>query len=247
MFYINGLFKEANLNAAFSMAAEIIQVISSQNRNDKLDDFLNLDAIDHNEFILNLLNTNIDKITNPEKDTLLHAFIREFYEMYIFNEFYYFEDSLFDSGEFDGLYNLLEQLEAILKDCGLDITDWEAKISILIEKIDLEYEKETPNIKPLEKEVELLIDEMRNTTLALRDVITENIFFLLFSNKKFLFEFNLMIAEYITPKNLSNEYLINFITLNVTRIFQNGWKMVYFIVTGQPVNNAERTYQIHIG
>lgn len=208
--YINELFKEANLNAAFSMAAEIIQVISSQNRDDKFDDFLALDAISHDEFIVNLLNRNIDKITSPQKDTFLHAFIREFYEMYIFNEFYYFEDSIFDSGEFDGLYNLLEQVGSIMKDCGLDISDLEERISDLIEKIDCEYEKESSNTKPLEKEVEQLIDDMRNTTLALRDELTENVFFLLFSNKKFLFDFNLMIAEYITPKNLPNEIFDKF-------------------------------------
>jgi len=205
VFCINGLFKEANLNAAFFVAAEIIQIVSSENRNDKLDDLLCLDAISHDEFIANLLNSNINKITRPQKDTFLHAFIREFYELYIFNEFYYFEDSVFDSGEFDGLYNLLERVGVIFKDCGLDVFDWEAKISALVGKLDLEYEKETPNLKPLEKNVEQLIDEMRNATLALIDDVTENTFFLLFNNKKILFDFNFMIAEYITPQILPNE------------------------------------------
>lgn len=210
MFYINGLFKKANFNAAFSIVTEIIHVISSQNRDDKLDDFLALDAIYHDEFITNLLNKNIDKITSPQKDTLLHGFIREFYKMYIFNEFYYFEDSIFDSGEFEGLYNLLEQVGIFMKDCDLDIVDLEEKISSLLEKIDLEYEKESPNTKQLEKEVEQLIDDMRNMTLALGDEVTEKVFFLLFSNKKFLFDFNLMIAEYITPKNLPNKIFDKF-------------------------------------
>lgn len=95
MFSINGLFKEINLNAAFSMAAEIINVISTESRNDVLDDFLCLDAISHDEFIIKLLNENVDKLLKPQKDTLLHAFIREYYDMFIFNEFYYFEDSIF--------------------------------------------------------------------------------------------------------------------------------------------------------
>lgn len=210
VFVINGLFKKANLNAAFSISSEIIQIISSQNKNDKLDDFLSLDAIAHDEFLVNLLNKNIDKIISPQKETLLHVFIREFYEMYIYNEFYYYEDSIFDSGEFEGLYNLLEQFGTVLKDFGLDTTDLEENINRLIEKFDLEYEKESPNTKPLESEVQQLIDDMRNTTLSLRDELTENVFFLLFSNKKFLFDFNMMIAEYITPENLPREIFDRF-------------------------------------
>lgn len=202
---MNGLFKQTNLNAAFSIAAEIINVVSSENRNDKLDDFLCLDAISHDDFMIKLLNENIETVKKPLKRTLLHAFIGEFYDMYIFNEFYYFEDSIFDSGEYDSLYSLLEQVQMILKDCGLSVDEWENKISELIEKIDVEYEKDDPVIKPLEKEVEKLIDDMRIATLALKDDIIDNVFFLLFSNKKFLFDFNLMISEYTTPNNLPHD------------------------------------------
>lgn len=207
---IKGLFKEVNLNAAFSIATEIINIVSSENRSDKMDELLCLDAISYDEFIIKLLNENIDKIMKPSKSTLLHAFIGEFYDMYIFNEFYYFEDSISDSGEFDELYTLLEQVRIITKDCGLNIDDWEQKISELIAKIDLEYEKEEPVIKLLEKEVEQLIDEMRTATLALKDNITENVFFLLFSNKKFLFDFNLMISEFIKTQNLPQEVFNEF-------------------------------------
>jgi hypothetical protein len=229
---IKGLFKEANLNAAFSLAAEIIKIVSSENVNDKLDNFLCLDAMAHDEFIIKLLNENINKIVKPQKDTLLHAFIGEFYDMYIINEFYYFEESVFDSCEFDELYDLLERVGIFIKDYGCDVADWEEKISDLVEKIDIEYDKETPNTEPLEKEVEQLIDEMRTTTLVLKDDIIENVFFLLFSNKKFLYDFNLMIAEYTT--------------LSEARMFLNGWKMVFYIVIGQSVNNVEQIYQIII-
>lgn len=175
-----------------------------------MDELLCFDAISYDEFIIKLLNENIDKIMKPSKITLLHAFIGEFYDMYIFNEFYYFEDSISDSGEFDELYTLLDQVRIITKDCGLNIDDWEQKISELIAKIDLEYEKEEPVIKLLEKEVEQLIDEMRTATLALKDNITENVFFLLFSNKKFLFDFNLMISEFIKTQNLPQEVFNEF-------------------------------------
>jgi len=207
---IKGLFKEVNLNAAFSIAAKIINIVSSENRNDKMDEFLYLDVISHEEFIIKILNENIDKIIKPSKITLLHAFIGKFYDMYIFNEFYYFEDSIFDSGEFDELYILLEQVRMILKDCGINVDDWEEKITDQIAKIDFEYEKEKPDIRPLEKEVEELIDEMRTATLELKDNITENIFFLLFSNKKFLFDFNLMISEFITTQNLPQKVFNEF-------------------------------------
>ena len=37
--------------------------------------------------IIKLLNINIEKIVNPQKNTVLHAFIKDFYDMYIFNVF----------------------------------------------------------------------------------------------------------------------------------------------------------------
>lgn len=199
------MFKPANLNAAFSIAAEIITIVSSENREDRLDEFLYLDAISHDEFIIKLLNENTDKILKPSKTTLLHMFIGAFYDMYFFNEFYYFEDSIFDSGEFDGLYSLLEKIQMLLKDCGLGVEEWENRISELIDEIDLEYEKDEPVIEPFENEVKKLIDDMRTTTFSLKDDVTENVFFLLFSNKKFLFEFNLMISKHTTPQNISQE------------------------------------------
>ncbi len=199
---MNGLFKKTNLNAAFSIASEIISMVSSENCNDKLDTFLYLDAISHDEFIVKLLNENIDMIMKPSKRTLLHAFIGEYYDKYIFSEFYYFEDSIFDNGEYEDLHSMLEQVRMILEDCGLNVDEWEERIEQLITKFDLEYEKDEPVIKPLEKEVAKLIDDMRNTTLALKNDVVEKVFFLLFSNKKFLFDFNLIISEYITPQNL---------------------------------------------
>lgn len=207
---MNGLFKKANLNAAFSIASEIISIVSSENRNDKLDDFLCLNAISHDEFIIKLLNENIDMIMKPLKRTLLHSFIGEFYDIYILNEFYYFEDSIFDNGEYNNLHSLFEQMRMILEDCGSSVYEWEEKINKLITKIDLEYEKDTPIIKPLEKDVKKLIDDMRSAILTLENDIVENVFFLLFSNKKFLFDFNLMISEYVTPHNLSKDIFNEF-------------------------------------
>lgn len=207
---MNGLFKRANLNAAFSVATEIIKLVSSENRDYKLDDFGCLDAISYDDFMVKLLNENIDKIKKPLKSTLLHSFIGEFYDMYIYNEFYYFKDSIYDSGEYEELHSMFEQVQMLLVDCGLDANEWEERIDKLITKIELEYKKDEPIIEPLEKEVEKLIDDMRNATLALKDNVIDNVFFLLFSNKKFLFDFNLMISKFTTPQNLPKEIFNEF-------------------------------------
>lgn len=204
-FNINGLFKATSLNAAFSMAAEIIKLVSNKNREEKLDELVWLESVSSEEFLINLINNNIDKVVRPEKDTLLHAFIREFCEFYVNNEFYNFEDDIFDSSEYGRLYNLLDKFEVIIEDNDLELEDWEQRIASVVDKAENEFEKENPSIKSLEEEVQKIIDDMRKMTLELIINVTENVFFLLFSNKKFLFDFNLMISEYIKPENLTKD------------------------------------------
>lgn len=213
-FNINGLFKTTNLNAAFPIASEIIKTVSNKNREEKLDELVWLESESSEKFLINLINDNIDKVVNPEKDTLLHAFIREFYELYVSNEFYNIEDDIFDSIEYGQLYNLLDKFSSIVEHSGLELYDWDKRLALVVDKAEIQFENDNPVIKSLEDEVKIILDNLRNTILELRDDVSENVFFLLFSNKKFLFDFNLMIAEYIKPENLTKDIFDQYSHIN---------------------------------
>ena len=88
---MNNLFKKVNLNSSFFVASEIIKLISDNNPCDRLDELLYINSQSHQGFMNDFLNNNISRLETPQKRTLLHSFIEQFFYCLIGNDFYCFK------------------------------------------------------------------------------------------------------------------------------------------------------------
>lgn len=202
---MNQLFKKANLNSSFLIASEIIRVMSDNNPCDRLDELFYLYAQSHEEFMNYFLYENIQCIISPQKRTLLHSFIEHFFSCLISNEFYYFKDDYFDSPDEQLLSEFIEDKSLLFYDCSLDITSFTEESDQIEYEFEQEYEKDEPDTQSIENRARNLLDRMETTLLLNINKLTDSVFYLLYSNKNFLFKFNHFISSYITPSLLPSE------------------------------------------
>lgn len=194
---MNQLFQDINLNAAFTVAVEIINTISSENSFDKLDEILYLQAKSCDDLMIEILNNNISQVVSPQKKTLLHSFIKTFYEIYINNDFYNFKDMFFDEPDSDILSDYIETKRQLFDDCKLNITKYLNESEQLCKELNYEYEKDEPDTFEVEKRIKDLLIRMEEELTINTEYITESVFYLLYSNKKILFDFNFLISKYV--------------------------------------------------
>ena len=188
---MNTLFKESNLGAAFPIAAKLIEVVSSVDYEEKFQDFLGPQYVlfeTCHDFIIDIISNNVKQIVKPQKKTLLHDFIKRFYEKYIYNIFSnVMEPTIWCIDEF---VDFFEERKCFFFDCGLDVSNWEEKID---EKIDMDAS---------EDEIQKILKDIQSSLLKTSDSIIDSIFYFLYGNKKFLYDFNLIISQHIFLDNL---------------------------------------------
>jgi len=188
----NSSFKEVNLCGAYKIASEIINLFNCKDIKEELDLFLSLEAREADEFLVNLIHTHLDCIMKPQQVSLLHFFISEYIEVFIGNEIYGTEDVLIDIDDYDTLIGSLQNILMLIND-----EEWEndelSKLEVIFQSRDDEIIDFDDSIKRLRAELTLL----ENKVAEAIDELTKNIFFLLYSNKGFLYDFNLVISDTI--------------------------------------------------
>jgi len=202
---MNQLFRKANLNSSFLIASEIIKVISDNNPYDRLDELLYIHAQSHTDFMSDFLTENIQCIISPQKRTLLHSFIEQFFGCLLSNEFYYFKDNYFDEPGEQLLSDFIEDKRMLFSDCSVDISSFQEEAEQIENEFEQEYDKDEPNTQDIEKRARNLLDKMEATLYLNYDELTDSVFYLLYNNKKFLFEFNYFIAPFVTSHLLPTD------------------------------------------
>lgn len=186
-------FIKVNLNYAYSLASTITNIVV----NDDKDEIYKYSWIlygEPDEYYRGLLDENIMQVSKPLKDTLLHCFIRDVFHMLISYELYWFKDDFYN-WEFDDLESYIsEKFIFVLESYNVKVPDFPQTI----EKIYDDFEND---IIDEEKHNKRILNYLEDTIVPLMEnlesSVVRDVFYLLFNNKLFLFEFNKLFVEYI--------------------------------------------------
>lgn len=186
----------------YKLTEQIIKCFNEEDINGELDTLVYLDAIDSDTFIEKLLIENQKAIIKPERYTLLHTFIEYYLYYYLNHERYFFFDLICCDLEVDNILSGISDIVKILNEYGIIMDEYETQI------IEFDKKFEESDYTCREEYMKLLkgiYDVIFENFDAVEEDIVEAVFYLLYSNKEFLFCFNQFIANYVTTKYLSSE------------------------------------------
>lgn len=187
-------FKSLDLRYAYQLASELSEIIVSQDTEEKLEKYIWLYSKDIDEYFHELIDGGLDKILRPSKDTLLHNFISDIFNMTVDHEVYFFKDTFYDLDIVDIEQYLYENFISKLQ-CYKFNTN---RFPVIIYNIFNDFEKGAITDKEYQEELKKYIDYLGESLKEIERPILDETFYLLFNDKKFLFEFNNFLAAHIS-------------------------------------------------
>lgn len=186
-------YRELKLKYAYKMASIVTEAILENDDEDSDGDYSWLTGVSSDEYFESLIIENKDKILNPNKETLLHIFIGDILDSYFYAEVYTFKDNHYC--DFD-MYSIISFFErtfiCILHEYDKPINNFDSEIEVL----DKKFEEEEISEDDYEKKLEEYIEYFYNELDTVRGDIIDEVFYLLFANKRFIMEFNRILASY---------------------------------------------------
>lgn len=138
-------FIELNLNYAYIMASIITNIVVKDDEEEFYKYFWFGQGGDLEEYYKDLIDENRQEIYKPTKNTLLHFFIRDLFNMKITHDRYWLKDAL-DCLEFDDIeLNIQDKFVSVLEFYRVEIPDFPE----IIETLNDQYENEIITEKEL--------------------------------------------------------------------------------------------------
>jgi hypothetical protein len=199
--------KKLNMVINYKFASEIINLFSSASIDDDFGALTFVSYSSPEEFILDVFENGINCMKRPEKYSLLHHFIEGYLCRYLSYKRYYLFDSLCDDLEKERLLDFFRSQYELISEYQYNNFNYEEVIDTLnvaFENSDYENDKE------YKEGLEALYDKYVEEFEPFIPKIVDSIFFLLFGNKKFLFNFNNYMSSFVSkqylPNDMFNEY-----------------------------------------
>lgn len=207
----SGKFKRINMGFNYKMAEDIVDTFNQDDINDRIDSIVSINAISVNELI-KMIFTHNESCIKPQKFTLLHGFIEHYIYYYLLHKRWFLLDELCDDmGSVNSVIEELDGMEKALKEHSGKSSDYSnLRSSILFydthyddlaEKFD--DDKIYDNFKSQVRET---FDYMFSCFERIESDLVESIFYLLYSNKGFLFQFNKYLSNYVNTENLPKSF-----------------------------------------
>lgn len=207
---IDGKFKRINMGFNYKMAEDIVNTFNQDDITERIDAITNISATDADNLFAEIFSNN-QAYLNPQKYTLLHEFIEHYIYYYLLHKRWFVLDELCDDmGSIDSIIDELDEIDKALKEHGFENTSYlNSKNDILF--YDTNYDELAGeideddiyvNFKDIVRET---FDSMFGCFEKIENDLIEAIFFLLYSNKGFLFQFNKYLSAYINTKYLPAE------------------------------------------
>lgn len=194
--------KRVDMHFAFYIADKMISLFNSDDVENNLNTMLWIDAIEADDFMKNIIEENSAKLLKPDKNTLLHEFIRVYFMNYLKNERYYFVDSIIEDLELEFIKEFLDDKVKVLNDYNINVKGYPENLL----KIDKEYEdSDFENDSKYTQGLRDICDDIIELFENVEDSVVTATFYLLYSNKKFLFQFNFFLSEYMIKKNITSD------------------------------------------
>lgn len=188
------MFKEFKLGYSYKIVQMAIEIILGNEE----ENYFFVTELDMDSYFNRLILENKDKILTPKKITLLHVFISDVFDAYFDNEVYLFRDNEYCDLDMYGIIQFFENTFInILEEYNKKIKD----ISVEIEKLDNKLEKDKITDDEYQEKLDEYIDYFYEKIDSIKDMLVDEIFYILFMNKRFIIEFNKTIAFYIRSLN----------------------------------------------
>lgn len=183
---------------AYFLASQISNVVVSKDWFEQLHNLLWPSAIEPDDYFKELLNENIEKLIKPSKESILHVFIRDTFNMEISARLYHFNDELCRE-DIDFIEQFLEEnFIHILQYYNVHTPDYQG----VLHRINNDYESELITEDDYENRIKELAEQLSNLIDQVEDTIVNETFYLLYNDKSFLFEFNNLLSPYIKKNGL---------------------------------------------
>lgn len=190
------MLRPINMQINYKFANNIIHIFDSPNFNEidnKLDLLVTVNYSSKDEFIKNVIHYGKDSILKPQKNTILHEFIEGYLTCHLMHERYFLLDTLCDDFEEELIINFFDEQYELLKYFNTFPKDYMQVIEL--------YDEEYPNHNYKDTMSELYDTYIEHFYNFIQQII-ESIFYLLFENKQFLFNFNKYMSLYYTKEYL---------------------------------------------
>lgn len=191
--------KELKLKYGYKIASIVTESILEHDE-EIVNEHSWLTGVCSDDYFESLIIENKNKILNPNKETLLHIFIGDMLDSYFYGEVYTFRDNHYCDFDMGSIIDFFENTFAcILREYDKPIKNFSDEI----EKIDKKFDKERISEDDYEKKLEEYIEYFNNKLDTIKHNIIEEVFYLLFANKRLIMEFNRILASYMS--NLDKE------------------------------------------
>ncbi|OMF80385.1 HNH endonuclease [Paenibacillus peoriae] len=183
-------YRYLNLKYAYQIASIASEIITSENIEDRFNQYLWFFDKDHKQYFSELVQLNEDKILKPNKESILYDFISELLVMILTKHEYWFLDDYYnwchEEIELYILQHFIEPLEAY----NPIINKYRKKL------VDLSCLSHI-NRNQYEEKVKEAISEIINLFIEGKKAVIDETFYLLFNDKHFLFHFNELLSKFI--------------------------------------------------
>ncbi|MBF4695090.1 HNH endonuclease [Fusibacter ferrireducens] len=187
--------RQLDMTVNYKFASDIIELFLSDNSYDNFHDFVYVTYSDQEDFFNELILEGVKSLTKPTKYTLIHHFIEYYLYTFLANERYFLIKCICDDLDMDSLINFFEDKYEMINSyckCSFDIYDH-------FEKLDNDYESsDYENSEEYIQQVDLTFEKYVSDFEKYMPSIIESIFFLLYANKAFIYNFHECISNYIT-------------------------------------------------
>jgi hypothetical protein len=215
------LYKPIKMGMNYKMASKIVQLFNHGDYEVNFDKYFSIN-IEFSEIVANLL-TNITAISSPQKYTLLHSFIEWYvYAYLLFERTMILDDAenVYDEDDLDSFFDRLNSITEILVEYDAQVPEYKEDFRDIVKNGQVNTD--------FKQEVYPVIDSLLEKVDGFESQFVEDIFYMLYSNKDFLYEFNLFISKYIHSDRIPRELFENDKVKRCTYIPQWLQRAVFF-------------------
>lgn len=190
-------YRPLKLKYAYQVASIASEIIISENIEDKFNPYLWLFNEDHEQYFTELIQRNEVKLHKPNKHSILHDFISDLLVMNLRKHEYWFLDDFYNWSheeiELTILQYFIEPLEMYIP----AINNYRSILVKLVHQFYVNRNRYNKKIQEVISEIIDLHNESRES-----NKIVDDIFYLLFNDKLFLYHFNKVISKFIIESKL---------------------------------------------
>ncbi len=180
--YFDRTYKNLSFKYAYLIASQISEIIMSNDSEENINEYLWFFAKSPEEYFIELLTDNITKLINPSKDTLLHQFISDVFNMSINKDIYWFKDDFYNQELEDVESYIYKNYIQRLEYYGIETQN----LFSIIRKICRDYKKEVISQNEYEEKIKDKVDGIAALFDKIEDSVVNEVFYLLFYDKMLL-------------------------------------------------------------